>query len=120
MATCLAHGRKGLKTVAGHDEFTVNLVAHHFHIVLHANIVHMFQFFLCPYTSSRIMGVAEQEDGSFLIGTFLFKIFEIYLKAVVTGKPQHALKDLAAVVSNRGEEAIIVWRQDEHFLARHR
>ncbi len=78
--------------MTGHDEFTVNLVAHHLDVMRHADGVHALQFFLCPYTTRGVVRIAKQEHGGFLVGAFRLEILPVNLEAVVAAAElQYAL-----------------------------
>ena len=66
------------------------------------------------------MRVTEQEQGGLLVGTLRFEIIPVNLEMVVAGQPQHTLRHLAAIVADAREEAVVVGRQYDHLLARHR
>ena len=105
--------------VARHDEFAVDLITHHLHAMLLTDVVHSQEFFARPDASTRIMRVAEQEDGGLFVSALRLEIDEIDLEGIVH-TPQSRLQHLAAIVLDTGEETVIGRRQDQYFLARHR
>ena len=95
--------------MAGHHQLAVDFVAHHLDTVLQADIVHPLQFFLRPYAPRRVVRVTEQEHCSLFIGALRLEVCPVYLEAVVVaGEPQHALRYLATVIADAGEEAVVV------------
>ena len=78
--------------MTGHDEFTVNLVAHHLDVMRHADGVHVFQFGFCPYPTCGVVGVAKQEHGGLLVGASRLEILPVNLEAVgAAAELQYAL-----------------------------
>ena len=67
------------------------------------------------------MGVAEQEDGGLLVSTACLEVLPVYLKAIIAAtESQHTLADLAAVVADGGEEAVVVRTEDDDLFTGHR
>ena len=108
--------------VAGHDDFTVNLVADDRDIVLEADFCHSAQFLRSPDSAGRVVRIAEYEYGSLLY--FRLKIFEInvigkFIGSISRGLVYHetVIGHDAAVVPDRGEEAVIYRCLDKDFIA---
>ena len=104
--------------IAWHHQFTVNLIANHFYTILQADIVHLHQLGLSPHTSCGVMRIAKQENGSLLIGTLGLKVLPVHLKGIAYAL-QCGFKHLAAVVTDRREETIVIGRQNQHFFTWH-
>ena len=105
--------------VARHHELTVNFITHHLNAILQTDLVHLFQFLTSPYATCGVMRIAEQEYGSLLIGTFGLEIFPIYFERVIHTL-QSRLKHFTAVITDGGEETVIIRGKNQHFFARHR
>ena len=127
----LIDGSHRNKSITRHDELAMNLVADDAHMMTKADITHALQFLTRPYTTRRIMRIAEQENRCLLVSATLFEILPIDFKATcyrllvgiigcATGQAQYALRHLATRIANAGEEAVVVWRQHHHLLARKR
>jgi hypothetical protein len=76
----------------------MDFIAYHLHPMAKADIVHQFQLLSSPDPATRVVSVAKQKNGGFLIGTFGFEILPIHLKAVANTKKRR-LKYLAAVIA---------------------
>ena len=106
--------------IAGHYQFTVNLVGDNAHMVFVADISHVLQFFARPDATCGVVGVAKEENGCFLVGTASLEGGPVDLKAIVAvTESQYTFEDFATVVFNGGEEAVVIGREDEHLFARH-
>jgi hypothetical protein len=76
----------------------MDFIAYHLYPMAKTDIVHQFQLLRCPYSATRVVRVAKQENGGFLVGTFGFEILPIHLKAVANSQ-KSCLKYLAAVIA---------------------
>ena len=97
----------------------MNLVADHLHTVFHTDIIHLHEFRFGPNSSTGVMRVAEQKDCCLLIGAFSGEIVPIYLKSI-SNPFESRLQHLTSIVADRREETVVIGRQDQHFLTRHR
>ena len=97
----------------------MNLIAHHLHTILHTDVIHPREFGFRPDSSTGVMRVAEQEDCRLFIGTFRGEIGPIHLKSI-SYPLESRLQHLTTIVADRREETVVIWRQDQHFLTRHR
>ena len=97
----------------------MNLIAHHLHTILHTDVIHPREFGFRPDSSTGVMRVAEQEDCRLFIGTFSDEIVPIHLKSI-SYPPKSRLQHLTTIIADGRKEAVIIGRQDQHFLTRHR
>ena len=118
------NGSHGTELMTRYDEFAVNLIADNAHLIAVTEVGHVLQFLASPHASSRVVGVAEQEDSALLVCTFFFEICPVHFETIgvtlcVVIQLQHTFKHLAPIVLDAGEETVVVGRQDENLLARH-
>ena len=97
----------------------MNLIADNAYSVTMTDVAHVLQLLSCPDTSCRVVGVAQQEDSGFLVGTACLKILPVNLKTLAI-ELQTALADLATVVADGREETVVVRTEHHDLLARHR
>ena len=95
------------------------LVGDDFHAVLHADVVHALQFLLLPYSSGRVVRVAEDEGGGLLVGALALEILEVDLISAVAHTSQLVFHHFASIVLDAGEETVIHWCLNQYLLARH-
>ena len=94
--------------MAGHGQFTMYFIAHHYDTVLAANSAQLLQFITAPYASRRIVGIAEQQQFVARIGGFL-------LQVLIVNVPLSVLVDLrvrhqrAPIVANARKETVVGW-----------
>jgi hypothetical protein len=82
----------------------VNLVGDDADVVFVADISHPLQFFTRPDTTSGVVGVTQEENGRFLVGTASLEGWPVDLEAVIAvTESQYTFEDFAAVVFNGGE-----------------
>jgi hypothetical protein len=91
------------------------LVADDAHMVAVADVCHALEFLASPDTARRIVRVAEQEDGAFVVGALSLEVLPVYLEARV----QHGFRYFATIIADGGEKAVVVRREDEHLFAWH-
>ena len=87
--------------------------------MLLADVAHAFQFLFLPYTSCRIVRVAEQEGCRLLVGALAFEVFEVDFVGAVADTFQLIFYHFATAVSDAREEAVVHWGLYQHFLAWH-
>lgn len=77
--------------------------------MLLADVAHAFQFLFLPYTSCRIVRVAEQEGCRLLVGALAFEVFEVDFVGAVADTFQLVFYYFATAVSDAREEAVVHW-----------
>ena len=82
------------------------------------DFVHTCQLFACPNASAGIVGVAEKKNGGLFVRTFRFEIVPVYFETVVC-PTENRFKDFTTIVTDGGEETVVVRREDEDFFTRH-
>ena len=87
--------------------------------MLETDVVHSLQFLFLPYSSCRVVRVAEDECGGLFVGTLALEILKIYLVGTVTHTLQFILFHFAATVLDTGEEAVVHRSLHQNLLAWH-
>ena len=109
-------GHRG-EVVPWHLQLAVDLVADDDHSVAAADFSNLLEVFLGPDSSAGVVGVAEQKDFGHRVGGPSLKILEINVPGrLVTFCVVDQLVggELAAVVADRGEEAVVGGGLDDH------
>ena len=114
----IVDGGEGCVVVAGHDEFAVYLVADDAHMVAPADVADAAQLIGMPYAADGVVGVAEHEECGFLVSAARFEGVVVNLVGVAS-LPQRVLHDVAAVVADAREEAVVDGCHDDDFLTGH-
>ena len=65
------------------DQVGMDLVGNHQHVVFKADRKHPFQFFLRPYPSQGIVGIAEDEKLHLRVLCLSFKVFKVHFPYAV-------------------------------------
>ena len=114
-----ADGGKGRKAVARHDEFAMDLVADDGDAVTQADVVHPGQFVGRPDAAGGVVGVAQEEERGLFLGATGFEGIPVHMVGGLFIQ-ERTFKDLAAVVADAREEAIVHGRKDDDLFAGHR
>ena len=111
----LVDSSEGDELVPRHCQFTMNFIADNLHMVSLAYLTHLRQLLACPHSSRRVVRIAQQKYRCLLIGTLLLEVGPVYDIAVAFSL-ERALRYLAALVADGGEEAVVDRSQHEHLL----
>ena len=65
------------ESVTGPDNFAMDFITYNKDIVLSAYFSDFGKFFFAPYSTCRVMRIAEQKNLCFFIAALFFKIFKI-------------------------------------------
>ena len=90
------------ESVAGPDNFAMDFITYNKDIMSSAYFSDSGKFFFAPYSTCRIMRIAEQKDLCFFIAALFFKIFKIngiVPDSIIYGIFQWTFGNLASVVS---------------------
>ena len=112
----LANGGKRHKRVSGHHQFAMDLVANDAHMVFRTNGPHAAQLLSRPHPSGRIMRVAKQENGYFLVLALALKVVPIH-NITVALSFERTFGNAAALVANGRKEAVVNGSHHKHLLA---
>lgn len=82
-----------------HGEFAVNFVGDHAHIVPAANVAHPDEFVASPYTSGRVVRIAEEKQLHSRVGSPALEVAEVHC-VCEAAVDERAFVDEAAVVSD--------------------
>ncbi|VTR68068.1 hypothetical protein DESC_690005 [Desulfosarcina cetonica] len=110
-------GGKGRENHPFEDQVGMDLVSHHQHLVLPADLADTGQFLTGPHPSHGVVRAAEDEQGDGRIGRLGFEIGEIHGVTAIL-QDQAAGNDLGPVVLDGSKKRVVDGPLDQDFFPR--